>query len=196
MHRRVWIVFLLFSVSRAWADVDASISDTGDERQQLPAADQESEAKGIIPEGGIAISTQPITPITLLPDKNLYDQALEELAVAQELLTKGKMEAASDASLQAYDDLMSVSISRRNKTKRKKLHIDRHQAATLYTNASVAYIESFVERNGKSNHALEEGRARLGDLRDVTMNYPELNKKVSQVLDRYSAVPSSSSRTN
>jgi hypothetical protein len=191
MHRRVFIVFLLFLLARAWADTEPPAVENNDERQPQTTSDQESEAKGIIPEGGIAVSTQPITPIALLPDRNLYDQALEELTVAQDLMTKGKAEAASDVSLQAYDDLVSVSLRHRDKKKRKKLREDRQQAATIYITESILYIESYVERNGGGYRAVEEGRARLGDLRDVTINYPELNKRVSKELERYSVVPSS-----
>ena len=36
-----------------------------------------------------------------------------------------------------------------------------------------------------------KARARLGDLRDVAVNYPELNKKVTRALEQYSVVPSS-----
>lgn len=188
MNRRVLFILFFCFLGRAWADADLSATDTGDEQQQSA---QESEAKGIIPEGGITTSTQPITPIALLPERNLYDQALEELSIAQDLFQKGKLEAASDVSLQAYDDLMAVSMPRRNKQKRKKLRADRHAAAAVCVDSSMAYIETYVERNGRSYHALEEGRARLGDLRDVSMNYPELNKKVTKALDQYSVIPSS-----
>ena len=43
--------------------------------QDNPA--QESESSGIIPEGGLTVSTEPVTPVALLPKRNPYDQGLE-----------------------------------------------------------------------------------------------------------------------
>jgi hypothetical protein len=191
MNRRPCIVF--FCISLACFPLfasDTSRPENNDVDQAGSTVD--SEAEGIIPEGGLTISTQPITPIEPLPQDNPYDKALKELDIAQGLLQKGRMEAASDVSLQAYDDLMSVHVSRRQKTKRKKLLTDRHQAAILYITSSVAYIEEFVKRAGNGPAATEEGRARVSDLRDVSINYPELNKKVTAALERYTVLSSTS----
>ncbi len=192
MNRRLLIVILplLWSLRAVRAtETEISAPEAGNERQET-TSDEEWESKGVIPHGGLTISTQPITPITLLPDHNSYDQALEELAMAQDLFKKGNMEAASDIALQSYDDLMSVHMGRRNKKKRQKLRQDRHQAATVYAESSIAYIQEYVKKRGSSQKAIEEGRARLGDLRDVTQNYPELTKKLSKALEAYSPPPS------
>jgi hypothetical protein len=152
---------------------------------------QEAETPGIIPEGGLTVSTQPVTPVALLPKRNPYDQGLEELALAQGLLKNGRVEAASDVSLQAYDDLKAAYAPRREKKKRKKLMADRHEAATVYVLSSLAYIEEYVKRAGGGSEAIKEGHARAADLRDVSVNYPELNKKVSGALERYTVATSS-----
>jgi len=195
MNRRVLIALLLLTTARAWADVEPAPTESS-ERGDETTSDQEWEAKGIIPHGGLTLSTQPITPITVLPDRNPYDQGLEELAQAQDLFKKENMEASSDVALQAYDDLMGVRMGRRNKKKRQKLRTERHQAATVYTDSSIAYIQDYVKRNGGTPHAIEEGRARLGDLRDVTQNYPELTRKLTKALEEYSVQPSTQTTVN
>jgi hypothetical protein len=185
-------------IGRASAETEISAPEVGEPRQET-TSDQEWEAKGVIPQGGLTVSTQPITPITILPDRDAYDQGLQELATAQDLWKKGKAEAASDVALQAYDDLTALHLPRRNKKKRQKLRTERRQAATVYIDSSIAYIEEYVKKAGNSRHALEEGRARFGDLRDVSQNYPELTKKVTQALEDYSgpssATPSISTTT-
>jgi len=184
MNRRQRTVFLALTLMSWPAFASDTTQDEGSDIDQ-PAPALESEAKGIIPEGGLTASTQPITPIAALPDHNPYDQGLQELAIAQGLVQKGRMEAASDVSLQAYDDLRASYIPRRNKKKRKKLIMDRHQAATVYISSSLAYIEEYVKGAGNGAHAMEEGRQRTADLRDVSVNYPELNAKVTRALERY-----------
>jgi hypothetical protein len=184
MTRRLLIVASLISVvSFPLFASETSRPEETDTDQPSPAVD--SEASGIIPDGGITVSTQPITPIEPLAMQDPYAQALKALDIAQDLLQKGHMEACSDVALQAYDDLMSVHFSRRSKDKRKKLRADRHQAAIVYVTASLAYIDEFVKRGGGGTHITEEGRSRVTDLRDVSTNYPELNKKVSEALYRY-----------
>jgi len=184
MDRRILIGFFLLCLACfPLAASDTSRPENNDTDQ--PVAVLDSEDEGIIPEGGLTVSTQPITPIEPLPEKNPYEKALKELASAQGLLQKGRMEAASDVSLQAYDDLMSVHVPRRLKKKRKKLLADRHQAATVYVTSSLAYIEDFVKQAGGGPRDTTEGRARVADLRDVSVNYSELNKKVTAALERY-----------
>jgi len=197
MHRRVLIVLLpLVLFPRfGWGETEISAPESENERQET-TSDQEWEAKGVIPQGGLRVSTQPITPISILAERNPYDQGLEELALAQDLFSKGKMEASSDVALQAYDDLMSLALHRRNKKKRQKLRLDRRQAATVYIDSSLAYIEDYVKKGGNTRAAIAEGRARLGDLRDVSQNYPELTKKLNKALESYTVQPSSSTTAN
>ncbi len=179
-RRHLILLFLALGLLNApLVASDSPLRETDDMDQAPPSL--ESEAAGIIPDGGVNRSTQTLTPITMVPEQNPYDQALGELTQARDLLAKGKVEAASDLALQAYDDLMAVYAPRRQKEKRKKLHADRHSAATLYLTSSLAYIEGFVARTGNA----KEGRARLGDLRDVAINYPELNKKLTREIEHY-----------
>ncbi len=162
MHRRVLIALFLLCLGRAWADTDVPSADNGDTRDET-TSDQEWETKGVIPQGGLTISTQPITPITLMPDRHPYDQGLEELAAARDLFKKGNMEAASDIALQSYDDLVGLHMPRRsksNKKKRQKLRDDRQHAATVYTDSSIAYIEEYVKKNGSTKHAFLKKDAR------------------------------------
>jgi hypothetical protein len=107
-------------------------------------------------------------------------------------LKKGRFEAASDLALQAYDDLMAVYIPRRSKTERKKLLADRRRAATLYIDTSLAYIREFVDNSNRKPAARVEGHARVADLRDVAVNYSDLNRKVTAALERYAVALSSS----
>jgi len=183
MKGRVFVVLVVLTGARVWADSDAAPADI-DTREET-TLDQEWEAKGVIPQGGLLISTQPVTPMTMVPDRNAYDQGLEELAAAQDLWKKGNAEAASDIALQSYDELVGVHMPRKNKKKRQKLRDDRHQAATVYLDSSIAFIDEYVKKAGDSTHAREEGRARLGDLRDVAQNYPELTKKLNKALEAY-----------
>jgi len=189
MNRRQRTVFLALTLASWPAFASDTTQDEGGDMDQ-PAPALESEAKGIIPEGGLTASTQPITPIAALPQHNSYDQGLQELTIAQGLLQKGRMEAASDVSLQAYDDLRATYIPRRNKKKRKKLLSDRHLAATVYITSSLAYIDDYVKEAGGGGRAIEEGRERAADLRDVSVNYPELNVKVTRALERYTVASS------
>jgi hypothetical protein len=187
MSRRLFILISVISVvCFPLLASDTSRPENNDVDQ--PGTVLDSEAEGIIPEGGLTVSTQPITPIEPLSEGDHYIKAFQELTLAEGLLEKGRMEAASDVSLQAYDDLMSIYIPRRNK-KRKKLLADRHEAATTYITASLAYLEEYVNRGGWRSKVTQEAKARVGDLRDVSANYPELNKKVSAAMDRYTATP-------
>jgi len=183
MARRLLIAALLFFLVETPAPASEPAPDNA--AGDRSATEQESEAGDIIPEGGLTLSTQPITPVAALPARNPYDQGLEELALAQGLLAKGRMEAASDVSLQAYDDLMGAHVSRRKKKPRKKLLADRHQAATVYIQSSLAYIREYAQKAGGGPAAIEEAHARVWDLRDVSANYPELTKKVNQALQQY-----------
>jgi len=82
-------------------------------------------------------------------------------------------------------------VSGRDKNNTQKLRTERRQTGTVYIDSSIAYIEDYVKKRGGTRHAIEEGRARLGDLRDVAQNYPELTKKLTQALEPYSVQPSS-----
>src|SRR5262245_58644380 len=128
MTRAPIFLMIFFVGSSLLAEVEISAPEGGQERTDT-SVDDEWEAKDIIPREGITVSTQPTTPIATLPSKNPYDQGLAELALAQDLWKRGKAEAASDVALQAYDDLMSLRLGRRNKKKRQKLRTERRQAA-------------------------------------------------------------------
>jgi hypothetical protein len=194
MNLRVFLILLLFVPGFLRAETEISAPETESERQET-TSDQEWEAKDIIPNGGLTVSTQPITPITVLPDRKPYDQALVELALAQDLWKNGKAEATSDVALEAYDDLTSMHLARRNKKQRQKLRLERRQAATVYIDSSIAYIQEYVKKGGSGPHAIEEGRARLGDLRDVAQNYPELTKKLNAVTASFGVETSSTTAT-
>jgi hypothetical protein len=186
MVRRVLILFCLsFVAGPARAGADVSPPDNNDQRQGETTSAEEWEAKGIIPAGGIVKSTQPITPVTVLPQKKPYDAALEELAMARDLWEKGQAEAASDVALEAYDDLLAVSMPRKLKKQRRELLANRHEAATLYIESSLAYIQDFVNRAGRTPAVMEEGRSRLRDLRDVAVNYWELTTQLNKTIKQF-----------
>jgi hypothetical protein len=146
---------------------------------------QESESKGVIPPNAdILFSTSPITPVSPFPEKKPYDQALDELARAQVLFKDGHMEAASDTALEAYDDL--IELRRVPGVKRSVIRGQAHQAADVYVRAGIAYIQNWVKRAGGSGAVREEGKGRLEDLRDVSKNYPELDKLVNNALQALS----------
>ena len=84
-----------------------------------------------------------------------------------------------------------MKIYRRNKKKRQQLRLLRRQAATVYIDASIAYIQDYVNKGNGTTRALEEGRARLGDLHDVAQNYPELTTKLNAALESYAVELSS-----
>jgi hypothetical protein len=157
------------------------------EEEEPDDADQVAEESTIIPlSTGVAASTQAVTPISEFPEKTPYDQALSELAQAKKLYAQGHWEAASDMGLQAYDDLLTIRGGRgkRNRKKRAKLAGQRYQAASVYMDASIAYVKSFVEGKGGGPEALEEGRARMEDLRDVAHDYPNLNTRLNRALEK------------
>jgi hypothetical protein len=185
--RRSCLIALLFLGFHAGlrASEDFSPPNTNPEIDQ-PKVDGEGEDEGIIPKtNDLVVSSQTVTPVTKFPQKNLIDQAKEELIRAQALLAKGNSEAASDTSLEAYDDFCDVRVPRK---KRKFLFVQRHQAATVYMNASITYIKEYVEKSNKSLDAIQEGHARLDDLHDVAQNYPELTKMLAAAHDELSAI--------
>jgi hypothetical protein len=194
MNLRVLILFLALAPVLLRAETEISAPENSDERQET-TSDQEWEAKGVIPQGGLTISTQPVTPISVFPERKPLEQALEELTIAQDLWKNGKAEAASDVALEAYDDLMSIRLARRNKKQRQKVRTVRRQAATVYIDSSIAYIQGYVKKGGSSPPVVAEGRARLGDLRDVAQNYPELTKKLGDALNSYQVEASSPTPT-
>jgi hypothetical protein len=178
---------LFISVTLLRAEEAAIMApETGIEREDSTAA-LESESRGIIPVGGVRFSTRPTTPISFIPEKKPREQAREGLALAKDLLSKGKFEAASDVSLQAYDDFMSLSLPRRNKKGRQELRLERRQAATVYIDSSIAYIKEFVKRGSGNTDVIEEGRQRLATLRDVAVNYPELMKKLNSAIASFTS---------
>jgi hypothetical protein len=190
MNLRVLILALALAPGFLRAETEISAPEASNERQET-TSDLEWEAKGVIPQGGLTVSTQPVTPISVFPERKPYEQALEELTIAQDLWKNGKAEAASDVALEAYDDLMSIHLGRRNKKQRQKLRTERRQAATVYIDSSIAYVQGYVKKHGGGPHAVDEGRARLGDLHDVAQNYTELTKKLNDALSSYGVEVSS-----
>ncbi|MFA5975495.1 MAG: hypothetical protein WC859_04940 [Elusimicrobiota bacterium] len=168
------------------AEEDAPVPAPQGQEEESAPPDEEGEEKGIIPRNAALYrSTQPVTPVTNFPEKPAYDLAREELARAQALSDKGEFEASSDTALEAYDDLMT--IRRRTKSARKKLRAERHQAATIYVQAGILFINGYVRKEGSTAKAMEEGRSRFEDLRDVACNYPELNRALNKAIDQFPA---------
>lgn len=182
----VWAAgFLLVLNVSAHATVDDSTTTTtttleAPEPQQTTLSD-EAETKGVIPsDADTVVSTQPITPTSIFPEKNPYDQARDELIRALDLMNKGHYEAASDTALEAYDDL--VDLHKVPGVKRSVIRGQIKQAAEVYVEAGIAYIKTYVHRMGSTPEAIEEGRSRMEDLRDVARNYPELTKKLNSAI--------------
>ena len=143
---------------------------------------QESEAKGIIPDqADVLSSTQPVTPISEFTEKSPYEQARSELIRALDLLNSDHFEAASDTALEAYEDFSE--IRRVPGVKRSQIRALTHQAASVYVEASIAYVKNYLRRAGRAPDALEEARSRLEDLRDVARNYRELNKMLNAAIE-------------
>src|SRR6185437_14632253 len=153
---------ILIGSGRILASTDTVHASAPTEDEAGPQGESDlSEQMGIIPKSaGVLISTQPVTPVSEFPDRNLYDQALAEYEQANTLYKNRDYEAASDLSLQAYDDLNLIHI-RRPKKKRAKLRAQKYQIATLYMQTSVLYIKNFVKEAGGTPAAFEEGKARL-----------------------------------
>lgn len=186
---RLALLFALFVAfgpfARAVGEEGVVLGSPEPETEQSTEED-EGEEKDIIPRSAAPHpSTQPVTPITPFPEKPPYDLAREELSRAETLWRKGEAEAASDTALEAYDDLME--IRRRRKKERRKLFAERARAATVYVNAGIRFIQDFVERQGRTPAAIEEGGSRLEDLRDVARNYPALNRNLNKALAQLSA---------
>jgi len=185
MHVRYWLAAaVLLLQSPAWALVDDSSATI--EAPELPQTtlSDESETKGIIPvdAADTLFSSRPVTPTSVFPQKKPYDQARDELIRAMDLWSKGRAEAASDTALEAYDDL--IEIRRVPGVKRQVIREQTHQAAKVYVEAGIAYINTYVERMGSSPEAVAEGQARMEDLRDVARNYPELNKMLNSAIQK------------
>jgi len=149
----------------------------------------ESEDTGIIPPGAaIQLSSGPVTPLSSYVEQDDYKAGLASLAQAEALWKKGDVESASDLALQAYDDLMSVPLPRirkksKNKAalqkKRDQIRADRRRAATVYVNSSIDYVKTYAKKSGNRKDA----RSRLNDLRDVAINYTDLNRLLYKAMD-------------
>ena len=186
--KRFYALILLFALPTAARSaistqtVQESTSTIEPEQDQTTSS-QESESKDIIPPAAeILQSTTPITPVSAFPEKKPYDQAMDELARAKELWAKGHPEAASDSALEAYDDL--IDLRRVPGVKRSVIRAQIHQAADIYVRGGIAYVQGYVRRGGSRPEVVEEGKARLGDLRDVARNYPELNKMLNNAIEQ------------
>jgi len=53
--------------------------------------------------------------------------------------------------------------------------------------AGIAYVKNFVRKTRGNPEAVEEGRSRLEDLRDVAKNYNELNKMLNSAIEELSS---------
>jgi hypothetical protein len=192
MRRFLLLSLCLAAVSRLLWSATETVHTTpppAAEENESPLSDETEQEQGSIPHNaGLYISTQPVTPISQYAEKAPYDQALDELEQARALWQKGDDESTSDMALQAYEDLLTIHGGRgkKNAKKRAKVRADRYQAATLYVNASISYVKEFVHRNGKTPSAIDEGKARLEDLRDVSREYEDLNKHVSSTMEELS----------
>ena len=184
---------LIFFLAMPWAAAGAVQVSSSTVQGSTPSAEvpepdpttstQESEAKDIIPPAAETLtSTQPITPTSIFPEKKPYDQAKDELARAQELWVKGHPEAASDTALEAYDDFLE--LRRVPGVKRTVIRGQVRQAAGIYVEAGITYIKNWVKRAGGSPMIMEEGRARMEDLRDVARNYSDLNKMLNNAIEQ------------
>lgn len=176
-----WLLILVVLVGfngKLTADEDAASGQDGDT----------TEASKVSEEGEEKSNTPVLTPITVFPQKDPYKQAMEELAAAEASWKKGDAEEASDQALEAYDDFMNVFVPKKQRAHRRA---QRKRAATIYIEAGIVYIKDFVKKNGNTIAAKEEGRSRLGDLREVAVNYNELNRKLNDAMDAF-AVPGSS----
>lgn len=195
---RFWVLLLLSVTLYRPLMAEEAAPPADDETEESPveaepedhiSESKEEEGHGIIPAGAAVIfSSGPITPLSAYFEKNDYTSGLEALSRAQELAKKGDMEAASDLALEAYDDFMYVPLPRiRKKSKnkaalkkrREQIRADRRKAATLYIQSSIDYVQKFV----KQTNDTKEGRARLNDLRDVAINYPDLNRMLYKAMD-------------
>ena len=186
LARRGWgnclILAGLIALAPALWAVQESTSTVEPLETDQTTSSQESEAKGIIPPNAdTLLSTQPITPISTFPEKTPYEEAKDELIKALELWNAGHAEAASDTALQAYDDL--IEMHRIPGVKRSKIRAQIHQAAEVYVRAGITYVQNYVKQAGSNKDALDEGRARLEDLRDVARNYHELDKMLQMAID-------------
>lgn len=181
---------LLLSLGAAWAipplapdaasevtvtTATATNGDVDPEEPEQPFSADEGEAK----------SGSLMTPTAAFTVKKPYDQARERLQQAADLWQQGKAEAASDTALEAYDDLLDVHFPRKQKKARAKLRAERQKAAQVYIDASIAFIKEAARKKKNSPAARQEARERLGDLRDVSREYPDLNAKVSSALEEF-----------
>ncbi len=181
-------IYALEGHTEATLGPDTQELETEDPEKPMDAT--EAEEKGIIPEGApILLSTGPVTPLSAYEDKPNYQAGVESMNRAEQLWKRGDHEAASDLALEAYDDLMEVSLPRIRKKSKNKLALQRQRdtiraqrrkAASVYVHSSIDYIRGYVKKNGNTVEAKQEGKDRLWDLRDVAVNYPDLWKILVQ----------------
>ena len=157
-------------------------AEEGGDDQMGTLSAQESEERGILPDGVATSSSALITPVTSFPEKMPYQQAVGQLNFALTLWKNGRAEAASDAALEAYDDLCNISHARG--VRRSKIREQRHQAASVYVVTAIATIKQYVKDHDRTPEAQTEGRERLEDLRDVGKNYRELNHLITAARDQ------------
>jgi hypothetical protein len=151
----------------------ASVAPEPSPNSETPDPDQPFSA-----DEGEAKTGDLLTPTAAYTAKPAYDRGREVLHKAIDLWKQRLALKSSDMALEAYDDLMEVRLGRRQKKARKKLREERHLAAEIYIESSIAYIKHDCEKKGSTTAAKLEARERLGDLRDVSREYLELQKAV------------------
>lgn len=150
-----------------------------------PAAIQEpitTEPESPFSDDENDVAEDNLTPNAAYQAKKPYDQAREALQQAEEFWKQKHAQKTSDAALVAYDDLMEVHVSRRQHKARHKLQAERHRAAEIYVEASILFIKEDAKRQGMTAAAKQEARDRLGDVHDVSREYPELQKMVMSAI--------------
>jgi hypothetical protein len=166
---------LLTSAAMAFGNAPAAVpavSTTAAASIIEPAASVESAE----PDTPFSAEDGELTPTSVYTEKKPYDRGRELLQKAGDFWQQKQALKASDTALEAYDDLVEVHLSRRQKTARKKLSAERHLAAQIYIESSIAFIKQDAQKMGNTPEAKKEARARLGDLRDVSREYLELQK--------------------
>jgi hypothetical protein len=139
------------------------------------------EQKNIIPDGDERGKSVVAPTDRMVPKTDPYEAAQAEVIKALSLYNDGKMEAASDKALEAYEDLRALprKVKRAKRVELKKL-ID--QAATVYVDASIAYVTGWLKRVGKNDSTLAEAKERLEDIRSVADNHLKLNQQLNQAI--------------
>jgi len=172
---RFWIMpFWVLTAVPLLAEDTAEAIAQEEQDPELPYSADEGDAKDPV-----------ITPVSAFPPKKPYERARETLQKAIETWKKRDAKLASEIALEAYDDLLDIRVSPKQKQARQKLLSERRQAAGVYIDSSIAYIQEYVKKKGNTPMAKTEGLSRLGDLRTVSRGYPELNARVTKARQQF-----------